>query len=111
MRLKFIAVFFLLGSCTGIKAQSPAADLAGGISQRMKDSLNLSDSQRIALYVINMQLHNRKMNVRLQYTNGDSLQHYTQRVENTRDSLYENVLSPEQYLLYQEKKRNLLKAN
>lgn len=104
-----IGFFIVMGMAFTAGAQSPAAGLSNQIAQRMKDTLGLSDSQKNAVYAINMQLHAQKMNVRQQHT-GDSVRYHTQRIENTRDSLYGTVLPPDRYLLYQQKKRNLISA-
>jgi hypothetical protein len=87
--------------------------IAQQIAMRMKDSLGLTGSQRHQLFLINVQLHERKMTVRNQ-TSADSinvLQHKLQKVENTRDSLYKPILGIDKFLLYRQKKLNLLQVN
>jgi len=111
MRIKTIGFLLAMGIAFYAGAQSPAADLSNRIARRMKDTLQLSDSQKNAIYAINMQLHAQKMSARQQYSAGDSLQYHIQRIENTRDALYGTVLSPEKYLLYLEKKKNLVSSN
>ena len=110
MRIKTIGFLLAMGMAFQAGAQSPAADLSNRIAQRMKDTLQLSDSQKNVVYAINMQLHTQKMSVRQQYT-GDSVRYHIQRIENTRDSLYGAALPPDRYLLYLEKKKNLVSAH
>jgi hypothetical protein len=93
-------------------SQSPADSLARRIAGRMKDTLLLTPQQETYLYTINMQLHQQKQSVRQNYgSNIDSLRINIQRVENTRDSLYKNVLESLQYEQYIQRKRNLVNNN
>lgn len=93
-----------------LHAQSPPAELlASRIADRMRDSLSLSAGQRTSIYTINMQLHERKMNVRQQHASAPGeWGALIQRIENTRDSLYRPLLGEEKYLLYRQKKHNLV---
>lgn len=108
-----LAITLLLISSTVLQAQqggiypSPSEHIAN----KLKDSLNLSASQRDSLFVINNYLQNQKQQARLQHPSADSVQYYLQRIENTRDSLYRPVLGSEKYLLYKQKKRYLISAN
>jgi len=77
----------------------------------MKDSLSLSDAQKKQIYDINMQLNNDKMAARRQYSNPETLRYHLQVVEHGRDSLYHTVLTESQFLMYREKKRNLVNNN
>ena len=104
-------LFFVFAAMSVAGQQNSAHQLAQKMAQKMKDSLSLTDAQKNQLYNINMQLHNQKMNIRQQYKAGDSLGYYLQRVENTRDSLYHQVLSGEKYLLYRQKKTRLINNN
>lgn len=94
-----------------IKAQNPAEEIANRIAQRMKDTLQLSDSQRVQIYNINMQLSQQKAGMRVQYSNADSLKKKIQLVENSRDGLYQSILSNEKYQLYIDKKKRLVNNN
>jgi hypothetical protein len=94
-----------------VKAQNPAEEIANRIAQRMKDTLQLSDSQRVQIYNINMQLGQQKAAMRTQYSNADSLKKKIQLVENSRDGLYQSILSYEKYQLYIEKKKRLVNNN
>jgi hypothetical protein len=109
-----ILAFTLLaiGFSNWIQAQStPASEVASKIATKMKDTLNLTDSARFQIYNINMLLHEQKTAVRQSYTNMDTVRTKIQQIESTRDSLYRAFLSSEQYLLYQEKKTNLVNNN
>lgn len=90
--------------------QSPAEEIAEKIAKKMKDSLQLTTVIQNQLYNVNLQLHGQKMTVRQQYAaSPDTLTMMTQRIENTRDSLYRTVLQDDsKYLLYKQKKGNLI---
>lgn len=109
-------LFFLLllgFTFLGVNAQSnPAEQVAHKIADKMRDTLVLTDAQRGQLYGINMRLHQQKMQARQQHGNDqDVVGKALQQVENTRDSLYKEVLTEQQYVLYQQKKRNLVSIN
>ncbi|NML23884.1 hypothetical protein HHL16_23590 [Pseudoflavitalea sp. G-6-1-2] len=97
-------VFLTLSVC----AQSPGEQVAAKIAKKMKDSLALTEEQRVAIYDINMQMHNKKMPLFIKYKGTDSLRILLQRIENSRDTLYSAVLPPEKYLLYKQKKTVLV---
>ncbi len=108
----FILIAFLFTSVV-VNAQNtnPGIQLANHIADKMKDSLNLTNGERNQVYAINIQINTRKANVRQQYTNTDSIGYYLQRIESKRDTMYHAVLPTLKYLLYKEKKRNLVRAN
>ena len=89
----------------------PASHLALRFADRVADSLALSNPKRDSLYIINMELHSRKMEVRAGVSNLDTLQLRIQRIENNRDSLYRIVLGEQKYIEYLHRKRVLLSAN
>ncbi len=96
-------------ACLMCQAQSTqAVEVAEKISQKMKDSLSLSEDQRQQVLALNIRLHTRKMEIRQRFAETDSLSRYFQRIENTRDSLYREILPEEKYLLYRQKKKNLV---
>lgn len=99
--------------CIGhlLSAQNPAETVAARIAQKMKDTLELTDSLRIRVYQINLQLSQQKAALRNQFTRNDSLRTRMQQVENTRDALYQAILPAEKYVLYRQKKRNLISNN
>lgn len=109
---KIVSFIFLLSAINIGHAQSAAAiQLSDKIAQKMKDSLVITESQKVQIYNINMLLLSQKLNLRKQYTSVDTLTAYTQKIENARDSLYHTVLSEDKYLLYKQKKKNLINNN
>jgi hypothetical protein len=113
MRIAFIllSLFFLSVAPTfSQQTGTPAERLAIKMADKMKDSLDLSVVQRAGVYNINMQLHIKKMEARRIYTDRGMLGTVMQQIENTRDSLYREVLTDDKFLLYRQKKRSLISA-
>jgi hypothetical protein len=111
MKKSFIAMFFVM-TAGFVHAQNTAAEqLAENIARKMKDSLSLTEQEKNHVYGINLLLSNQKTAVRQQYSAPDSLRYHLQRVENSRDSLYREILNEEKFLLYRQKKRNLINNN
>jgi hypothetical protein len=106
-----IAIFFV----SNINAQTiggQAVQLAQRIAQKMKDSLGLTIAQKDKVYEVNMQLHNLKQEARQQNINDQTaLAAAIQVVEKRRDSLYEAILTQDQFILYKQKKINLVNNN
>lgn len=100
----------VLFSTTSAQSQ-PSVELANKIADKMKDTLQLSLQQRQQVFAINLQLANQKKEVLRSYQNRDSIGHHLQRIETNRDSLYNPLLTPDQFLLYKSKKRVLVTAN
>lgn len=112
MKKQMIVLLVFITSALLCEAQStPSELLAQKIALKMKDSLLLSGIQKDQVYTINMQLHEQKTLARQQSPALDSLGLKIQRIENRRDSLYRGVLTEEQYILYRQKKRNLVNNN
>jgi hypothetical protein len=114
MLYKFIFMLLLTCACTTLRAQDTTSNanlVAIKIAKKMQDSLSLSAEQKNAIRAINLKLHENKMAARSAYSNIDSVTRKVQRIENTRDSLYQSVLSVPQYEMYLQKKRNLISAN
>lgn len=112
MKKLLIALLLLIAAESSMYAQSDDAEqVAQKIARKMKDSLQLTDQQKDQLYVINMELHNRKTVARQQHSTADALRNSLQRIENERDSLYKPVLTNDQFLLYRQKKRYLISNN
>jgi hypothetical protein len=114
--MKHIIIFtaLIFGAMLSGQAQQTTSgeQLADRLAQRLKDSLQLTQSQKDQLYAVNMQLLYQKKGVWQQHQHNDSLiQVNLQRVENTRDTLYHPILTPEQYQLYRSKKRYLMRNN
>lgn len=108
-----LTLFVFLAIRTAVTAQGsgPGTQIANRIADKMKDTLGLTQQKRNQVFAVNMHLHNRKMIVRQQTTNPDSLQARLQRVEKKRDSMYQRILPPPKYQLYLQKKRNLISSN
>lgn len=112
MKKIIIIIPALIFAFSVLQAQpTPATQLAEKIAKKMKDTLNLTGNQRNQIYNFNMQLHTQKSAARQQFTDADLLRINLQRIENTRDSLYHSVLPEPKYLIYQQKKRNLVSGN
>ena len=111
MKKLFMTLFAIFIFGTVFSQTNPATEVADKIAVKMRDSLSLSDSAKNAIYNINMFLHSEKMSARQQFGATDSLGRKIQQVENTRDSLYRNVLNEEKFQLYIQKKRNLISNN
>lgn len=103
-------IFFI--SCCVEAQQNYGENYAIKVAHRMKDSLSLSEEQRVQLYNINMRINNQKADVWQKYGSSDSLiAVHLQPIENSRDSLYRPVLGEKKYILYRTKKRNLISNN
>jgi hypothetical protein len=111
MKKIFLLFFLVIAANIVLRAQTPSEQLAEKISRKMKDSLSLTDAQKMLLYNINMNISNQKLALRQEVTNVDSLRSKTQRVENLRDSFYRQVLTEEQFTLYKQKKSRLINNN
>jgi 50S ribosomal subunit-associated GTPase HflX len=111
---KILLLFIVSTSALCVSAQTglPAEQLATKIASKMQDSLNLTVPQQQQVFAINMQLHNQKTAIRNQYSGNDSLIRVNiQRIENKRDSLYRPLIGETNYILYRQKKRNLVNNN
>ncbi len=110
--MKTILILFAFSflSAKGIAQSDYANQLANKIAGKMKDSLGLTVTQAAQLVAINMALSNQKQVARQQHP-GPSAITYIQKIENTRDSLYKQILPADKYLLYKQKKRNLVNNN
>lgn len=84
-----------------------ATALASRMAARLTDSLALTTEQRDALYNVNVLLAEQKAVARQQSV-ADSIRIRVQRIENTRDALYQSILTTEQYGLYRLKKKHLV---
>lgn len=112
MKHSLICVLFL-SATVGTSAQATQADqdIAARIAQRIKDTLGLANGQKDQLYTVNLQLAVRKRQIWAQTTILDTVRVRVQRVENTRDSLYQPILSAAEFEAYRQKKRNLVHNN
>ncbi|HEX7903807.1 MAG TPA: hypothetical protein VF487_08005 [Chitinophagaceae bacterium] len=116
--MKIQGMFFLIFLFSGLTTvaqqnpgNTPAEILSNKIADKMKDSLALTMQQRSSIFDININISEWKGYARQQYKDSGNIGYYLQREENKRDSLYRNVLTEEQFLLYKQKKRNLISNN
>lgn len=107
----FIVLSFLLYAAKTYAQPPMAIQLAQHIAQKMKDTLNLTVPQRTQIYTVNIGLHNLKMFVRQHNTNPDSIRIKIQKIEGKRDSLYHLILPQPKYVVYLQKKKNLVTVN
>jgi hypothetical protein len=110
---KYIGYLLLsIVAFTPLKAQeNPLANqVANRIAQYMADTLKLTADQQSRIYNANIQLNNQKNLLRKTEKQSNMLQMKIQQIENKRDSIYKTILSKEKYLLYRQKKQNLIKA-
>jgi hypothetical protein len=111
-KLTILSLILIVYNNTTQAQQAPSEQLSFRLSQRLKDSLSLTEAQRQSIYQINLELHNQKSIVWQQYDGSDSLiRANLQLIENKRDSLYKPLLSDEQYIKYKQKKRSLVSSN
>ena len=112
MKKYILLSFFLSAECQFSFCQtSPSEQLAQRIANKMKDTLALSSVQTQSVYIINLNLHTKKMQARTLSTDRVVVGRAIQALEKTRDSLYKIGLTPTQYQYYLQKKRNLIKSN
>ena len=108
----FLLLAITVWSLSGFaQTSAQAEELSRKIAKRMKDTLDLTADQQQAIFQVNMQLFNQKQAARQQYTNTDSLRSALQRIENSRDSLYNTLMPVEKYLMYRNRKRYLVTNN
>jgi hypothetical protein len=113
MKIKYLIIALILLSKNDVYSQQTITSdyISSRIADRMKDSLMLTMNQRNQIFSINVMLQNEKSSIRQLINSSDTIRIKIQLIENSRDSLYNTILSSQQYLLYREKKRNLIKNN
>ncbi|MBC7949000.1 MAG: hypothetical protein H7Y42_14035 [Chitinophagaceae bacterium] len=100
----FVASFILASGQV-----KPWEAIAIKVSNKMKDTLSLSESTHGQIYFINWQLGRDKSMIWQEYSGSDSLiRYHLQRLENMRDSLYLPILGEEKFSIYRQKKTNLI---
>lgn len=105
-------VFATVAGSTTVQAQGNSPQqLANKIANKMKDTLGLSEPQRNHIYTINMQLHVKKKNSPGHFYHQDTTSVHSIKLEKLRDDLYKGVLTPSQYILYRQKKQQLVFNN
>lgn len=96
---------------TSNQQQDKGERLARKIAKQIKDSLDLTGAQLNQLVTINLSLHQQKQQLMRSGQSRDSIGKGLQRIENTRDSLYRQVIPVEKFELYRNKKRKLINNN
>jgi hypothetical protein len=111
--LLLFIVFFSVGGlyAQNQQAQTPGAQLAHHIADKMADTLGLTNQQRAKVFTINMELDRRKSEARAKSPDRAVMGKELQKIETGRDALYKSVLTEEQYTLYLQKKRHLVSRN
>jgi hypothetical protein len=106
-----ITILLLITSSLSFAQNSAPLSLAERIANRMQDSLILTTAQKERLYEVNLLIHIKKLQIRQRFVQRDSIRIYLQRVENTRDGLYERIINNEEkYKMYKVKKTHLISA-
>ncbi len=104
-------VVVLITLMSNAKAQATTPEVqASQIAQKMKDSLSLSDQQKSQVEAATLDVQNMKANLRQLY-NSRALDYYLLMAEDNRDTVYKNLLPPDKYLLFRQKKTTLLGNN
>ena len=112
MKTTFLLLgFMLIWRLGGLAQTQNGIDLATRIATKMQDSLGLSDSVEQQVYTITLGINRWKVHVINRYQQADSLYLWMNKIETVRDSLYQNVLTNSQYLLYRQRKRSLVLNN
>lgn len=88
--------------------EAPAAQLSHKIANKVADSLNLNNQQRAKIFGINMELSRKKTEARKKSADRVAVGKDLQQIEGSRDAMYKEILTQEQYTLYLQKKRNLV---
>lgn len=112
MKYIVIVTSVLLFSFISNAQQSPSEKLAAKFAERLKDSLLLTSAAQQSLYQVNLELHQQKTTARLQYSNSlDTLSRVIQQIENSRDSLYRQIIGEEKFGAYMIRKKSLINNN
>jgi hypothetical protein len=106
----FISLLLLICLTTYCQ-QSYSEQYSLKVVERMKDSLVLSEAAKVKVYNINLELQNEKAAIWKQYSDPDMIQMHLQNIENKRDLLYSSVLNNNQFILYKQKKKNVISNN
>ena len=120
---KYIFCAFLLTLGIGLTSKSQGnrstdktsdknADiLAQYISQKMKDSLGLTQKQADEVYKVNMKIYELKTKARKQITDRILLTKAIQKIENERDVMYLKILPASSLQLYRKRKSKLVSGS
>jgi len=113
MKYSFSFFLLVLFNLAGYSQQTIdyADQYAKKVAQRMEDSIGITEQQKSMIYKINSSIAEQKKAVWQNYTNRDSVQVYIQAIEDKRNSLYNGMLTYDQYEAYLQKKHNILNNN
>lgn len=109
--LVIATLFFFTVNVHAQKQDTPEAQVAHKMADKMADSLGLTKQQRAKLFSINMEIARKKTEARKKSTDRTVVQKELQKIENSRDSLYKQVLTIEQHSSYLKRKRNVINNN
>lgn len=92
--MKQLLLSILLISLSGaLRAQSSAEVVAGKISNKMKDSLSLTDVQKDSIYANSVRLHAERDSVIKTHWNSGQLQSLLDELERRRDDAYQAIIN------------------
>ena len=94
------------GKATGIRDTT----LSHRITQKLADSLQISPDQRRQIHLANLWIDSSKVSV-IRYHSRDSLNIYMNRLERSRDSLFQHILTDKQFVRYGAHKRQWVLNN
>ncbi|MFB6454375.1 hypothetical protein ACE38W_03805 [Chitinophaga sp. Hz27] len=100
MKYLIFLIITFFSTAAVCKAQSGPTTHDAGIVQRLTDSLHLTATQQSTLLQTSVNISQQKMQVRQTITNADSLRLKLQQIENGRDALYKDILTPSAFQLY-----------
>lgn len=117
----FCLLLFTIGIClpgvsqgnrdTDKKNEKNADMLAQFISQKMKDSLGLTQKQADEVYKINMKINDQKNKARQKIQDQVLLTKAIQKIENERDNMYMKILPASSVQLYKTKKNKIVSGS
>lgn len=85
--------------------------LAQYMSQKMKDSLGLTQKQADEVYKVNMKINDQKNKARKKIQDRALLTKVIQKIENERDDMYMKILPATSVQLYKAKKNKIVSGS
>jgi hypothetical protein len=112
----FIFAICTTGKCQGIRnaeirTNKNADLLAQYMTQKMKDSLGLTQKQADEVYKVNMKIYERKSKARKQIQDRALLTRAIQKIENERDDMYLKILPSSSLQLYKNRKNKIVSGS
>jgi Spy/CpxP family protein refolding chaperone len=114
MKQLIILVILFIATNHIAKAQdttSPGMKTAQHIAEKMAQELGLTPPQKVKIADINRTLVRKKMEAMGRTQDKGSIGPDIQKIENSRDSLYQQVMTDEQFLIYKDRKSALINRN